>query len=61
MVFNGWARMAAPLVDFSVIEVRKPNVGEAKPAGVTADAVFTVEGEPPRCSSCSYVISLKQS
>lgn len=45
VVFNGWARMAVPLQDFSVIEVRKPNVGENKPASVTADAVFTGQGE----------------
>ena len=36
--------MALPLVDFSIIEVKHPNVGEVKPAGVTADVVFTCEG-----------------
>ena len=42
--FAGWARMALPLVDFTIIEVKHPNVGEVKPAGVTADVVFTCEG-----------------
>ena len=37
VVFRGWARMALPLQAFTVVEVRKPNVGEAKPAAVTAD------------------------
>ena len=40
VVFRGWARMALPLKAFSVVEVRKPNVGQAKPAAVTADAVL---------------------
>lgn len=39
--------MAVPLLDYSVIEVKKPNVGENKPAAVTADAVFTVAGTSP--------------
>ncbi|KAG2449906.1 hypothetical protein HYH02_000012 [Chlamydomonas schloesseri] len=38
--FAGWARMALPLTSFKVTEVRKPNVGEAKPAGVTANVVI---------------------
>ncbi|GFR52139.1 hypothetical protein Agub_g14654, partial [Astrephomene gubernaculifera] len=37
--FAGWARMALPTNSFKVTEVRKPNVGEAKPAAVTADVV----------------------
>ncbi|DBB15126.1 TPA: hypothetical protein ACH3X3_004135 [Trebouxia sp. C0006] len=35
--FRGWARMAVPIQEFTIIEVRKPNVGENKPADVTAD------------------------
>jgi intron-binding protein aquarius len=48
VVFRGWARMALPLKAFSVVEVRKPNVGEAKPAAVTADAVLNT-GSAPCC------------
>ena len=40
VVFRGWARMALPTESFSIVEVRKPNVGEAKPAAVTADIVL---------------------
>ena len=43
--FSGFARMAVPLVDFAIIEVKHPNVGEIKPAAVTADVTFTTEGE----------------
>ena len=37
--FSGWARMAVPVAPgaLAVTEVRKPNVGEAKPAGVTCE------------------------
>ena len=38
--FRGWARMAVPIEEFTIIEVRKPNVGENKPADVTADVVI---------------------
>lgn len=38
--FRGWARMAAPIQEYTIIEVRKPNVGENKPADVTADIVI---------------------
>ncbi|KAG2495214.1 hypothetical protein HYH03_006820 [Edaphochlamys debaryana] len=38
--FAGWARMALPLTSVKITEVRKPNVGEAKPAGVTANVVI---------------------
>ncbi|GLI62109.1 hypothetical protein VaNZ11_004692 [Volvox africanus] len=38
--FAGWARMALPLSSFKVTEVRKPNVGEAKPGAVTANVVI---------------------
>lgn len=40
VVFRGWARMALPLQAFSVVEVRKPNVGENKPAAVTAEIIL---------------------
>jgi intron-binding protein aquarius len=37
--FSGWARMATPVAPgaLAVTEVRKPNVGEAKPAAVTCE------------------------
>uniref|UniRef100_A0A7S3R311 Intron-binding protein aquarius n=1 Tax=Dunaliella tertiolecta TaxID=3047 RepID=A0A7S3R311_DUNTE len=38
--FAGWARMALPLNVFKITEVRKPAVGEFKPAAVTADIVI---------------------
>lgn len=40
IVFRGWARMAVAIEDYTIIEVRKPNVGENKPADVTADIVI---------------------
>jgi len=36
--FSGWARMAQTIDKFAVTEVRKPKVGENKPAGVTGEA-----------------------
>lgn len=44
VVFKGWARMALPIEQFSIIEVRKPNVGENKPAGVEADVIVDLKG-----------------
>ncbi len=40
VIFKGWARMALPLQAFSVVEVRKPNVGQNKPASVRADILL---------------------
>lgn len=40
MIFKGWARMALPLQAFNVVEVRKPNVGQNKPASVKADILL---------------------
>lgn len=36
--------MALPIEQFSIIEVRKPNVGENKPAGVEADVIIDLKG-----------------
>ena len=44
--FRGWARMAVPIDEFTIIEVRKPNVGENKPADVTADVVIDTSSKP---------------
>jgi intron-binding protein aquarius len=40
VMFTGWARMAVPPSSFAIVEVRKPNVGEAKPSAVTAEIKF---------------------
>ena len=40
VIFKGWARMALPLQAFNVVEVRKPNVGQNKPASVKADILL---------------------
>ena len=63
VVFKGWARMALPIEQFSIIEVRKPNVGENKPAGVEADVVIDLKGakyEPQKqqCPKPHYRMSL---
>lgn len=44
LVFKGWARMAVPVEQFGIIEVRKPNVGEDKPSAVEADVVIDTRG-----------------
>ncbi len=38
--------MAVPIQEFTIIEVRKPNVGENKPADVTADIAIDTSSEP---------------
>ena len=38
--WNGWSRMSNPIVSFTLVEVKKPLVGENKPAAVTADIVI---------------------
>ena len=47
MVFKGWARMALPVQAFNVVEVRKPNVGQNKPASVTADILLDTRSASP--------------
>ena len=49
--FRGWARMAAPIAEYTIIEVRKPNVGENKPADVTADIVIDTSSKATAGSS----------
>uniref|UniRef100_T1J5U4 RNA helicase aquarius n=1 Tax=Strigamia maritima TaxID=126957 RepID=T1J5U4_STRMM len=36
-VFGGWARMAQPITNFTIVEVAKPNIGEKQPSRVRAD------------------------
>ena len=52
--FRGWARMAAPIAEYTIIEVRKPNVGENKPADVTADVVIDTSSESTVCFHPSH-------
>ncbi|KAI3845892.1 hypothetical protein MKX03_024501 [Papaver bracteatum] len=40
--FRGWSRMGVPIKEFKVKEVQKPNIGEVKPASVTADVTFSI-------------------
>uniref|UniRef100_A0A452IG55 RNA helicase aquarius n=1 Tax=Gopherus agassizii TaxID=38772 RepID=A0A452IG55_9SAUR len=40
IVFGGWARMAQPIVSFTVVEVAKPNIGENWPMRVRADVTI---------------------
>ncbi|XP_061468788.1 RNA helicase aquarius [Rhineura floridana] len=42
IVFGGWARMAQPIVSFTVIEVAKPNIGENWPMRVRADVTVNL-------------------
>jgi intron-binding protein aquarius len=41
-VFTGWARMATPIEGCRVTEVKKPEIGEIKPAEVRAEISFNV-------------------
>ncbi|KAI3874183.1 hypothetical protein MKW92_053577 [Papaver armeniacum] len=40
--FRGWSRMGVPIKEFKIKEVQKPNIGEVKPASVTADVMFSI-------------------
>ncbi|CAG2165096.1 unnamed protein product [Oppiella nova] len=42
VMFGGWARMAIGIDSFTVIEVRKPNLGEKHPSRVRADIVVNL-------------------
>ncbi|KHJ41012.1 Intron-binding protein aquarius family protein [Trichuris suis] len=46
LVLGGWARMALPITNFSVVEVGKPNVGENCPSIVRADVQLTLNLRP---------------
>lgn len=43
-IFQGWSRASLPLIDFSVVEVAKPNLGETRPAHVLGEATYSLEG-----------------
>lgn len=40
--FRGWSRMAVPIKEFRISEVKQPNIGEVKPASVTAKVTFSI-------------------
>ncbi|CAK9317062.1 unnamed protein product [Citrullus colocynthis] len=40
--FRGWSRMAVPIKEFKITEVKQPNIGEVKPSSVTADVTFSI-------------------
>nr|XP_058954982.1 RNA helicase aquarius-like [Pocillopora verrucosa] len=40
--FAGWARMGTKIINFSVIEVSKPNIGETRPSQVRADVTINL-------------------
>lgn len=42
IVFGGWARMAQPIVSFTIVEVAKPNIGENWPMRVRADVTINL-------------------
>ncbi|KAK2717182.1 hypothetical protein QYM36_007331, partial [Artemia franciscana] len=37
VTFSGWSRMAQPIINFAIVEVGKPNIGERQPSRVRAD------------------------
>ncbi|KAJ0987357.1 hypothetical protein J5N97_005713 [Dioscorea zingiberensis] len=40
--FRGWSRMAVPIKEFKITQVKQPNVGEVKPSSVTAEVTFSI-------------------
>lgn len=40
--FRGWSRMGVPIKEFKISEVKQPNIGEVKPAAVTAEITFSI-------------------
>ncbi|KAF3962916.1 hypothetical protein CMV_012634 [Castanea mollissima] len=40
--FRGWSRMAVPIKEFKITEVKQPNIGEVKPSSVTVDVTFII-------------------
>lgn len=41
--FRGWARMAVPIKEFRITEVKRPNIGEVKPSACIAEVTFSVQ------------------
>ena len=44
--FNGWARMAQPILSLAIHEVVPPKIGEAQPQKVLAEISYSVSGLP---------------
>nr|XP_043623810.1 RNA helicase aquarius [Erigeron canadensis] len=40
--FRGWSRMAVPIQEFKITEVKQPNIGEVKPSSVIAEVTFSI-------------------
>ncbi|XP_077214352.1 P-loop containing nucleoside triphosphate hydrolases superfamily protein [Tasmannia lanceolata] len=40
--FRGWSRMAVPIRQFKITEVKQANIGEVKPSSVTAEVTFSI-------------------
>ncbi|TKY69055.1 Intron-binding protein aquarius [Spatholobus suberectus] len=40
--FRGWSRMGVPFKEFKITEVKQPNIGEVKPASVTAEVTYSI-------------------
>ncbi|KAG0496871.1 hypothetical protein HPP92_001562 [Vanilla planifolia] len=40
--FRGWSRMAVPVKEFKITEVKQPNIGEVKPSSVTAEVTYSI-------------------
>jgi len=44
--FVGWARMGLPIMDFNIVEIGRPKLGETKPSSIKADVTFSLERYP---------------
>ena len=42
VVWGGWARMAQPIINFTIVEVSKPNIGEKCPSSVRSDITINL-------------------
>ncbi|KAL6878408.1 hypothetical protein ACP4OV_012578 [Aristida adscensionis] len=49
--FRGWSRMAVPIKEFKITEVKQPNIGEVKPSAVTAEVTFSTSSYRPQIKS----------
>ncbi|KAJ9693661.1 hypothetical protein PVL29_009558 [Vitis rotundifolia] len=49
--FRGWSRMAVPIREFKITEVKQPNIGEVKPSSVTAEVTFSISSYKARMRS----------
>lgn len=69
VMFGGWARMAIAIDSFTIVEVRKPNLGEKHPSRVRADIVVNLnvrkevknEWESLRKHDVCFVVTVRPS